>query len=195
MSTTQCSSCKESVPSYDTIYVDHGTTTSDYRPLCSRCYNRRVAGADAISFTHVRFDPVEMADADGGMHQFHFRTHLGPNACLLDAVEVKDGKARGHEFSVAGDREASPFALMAQLLARMRQGLAVRQLEDDPHAGTQIAGRRVSGRITWDKESDGRVPLVVIDGREFSWDELGRMLMTFEGWRFKLEIHDRAEDI
>jgi hypothetical protein len=28
--------------------------------------------------------------------------------------------------------------------------------------------------------------MLVIDGQEVSWDEMGRMLMTFEGWQFRL---------
>jgi hypothetical protein len=42
---------------------------------------------------------------------------------------------------------------------------------------------------------DGRVPLLVIDGREITWEEFGRMLMTFEGWQFKLEIRDMSEEL
>ena len=38
------------------------------------------------------------------------------------------------------------------------------------------------------------MPLVVIDGREISWEQFGRMLMTFEGWQFKLQIFDRSEE-
>ena len=50
------------------------------------------------------------------------------------------------------------------------------------------------GRIDWDDGEDGQVPLVVIDGREIAWDDFGRMLMTFEGWQFKLEIFDRGNE-
>jgi len=38
------------------------------------------------------------------------------------------------------------------------------------------------------------VPLVVIDGREVTWGDLGRMLMSFEGWHFELKIHDKSEE-
>jgi hypothetical protein len=58
-----------------------------------------------------------------------------------------------------------------------------------------IADFLVRGRIAWDDEHDGRLPLLVIDGREVSWEAFGRMLMTFEGWQFKLEIRDRSEEI
>jgi hypothetical protein len=35
----------------------------------------------------------------------------------------------------------------------------------------------VRGKIEWDVANDGRVPLLIIDGREITWDELGRMLI------------------
>jgi hypothetical protein len=49
--------------------------------------------------------------------------------------------------------------------------------------------------IEWDDAHDGRVPLVVVDGREITWEEFGRMLMAFEGWQFKLEIRDMSEEL
>ena len=39
------------------------------------------------------------------------------------------------------------------------------------------------------------MPLVVIDGQEVSWEQFGQMLMTFEGWQFRMEITDRSEEI
>jgi hypothetical protein len=41
----------------------------------------------------------------------------------------------------------------------------------------------------------GCLPLLVIDGKEISWEEFGRMVMTFEGWQFRFEIRDRSEAI
>ena len=51
------------------------------------------------------------------------------------------------------------------------------------------------GKIEWDDAHDGRVPLLIIDGREITWDELGRMLMSFEGWQFKLTVADKSEEL
>jgi hypothetical protein len=39
------------------------------------------------------------------------------------------------------------------------------------------------------------MPVLVIDGRDVSWEELGRMLMTFEGWQFRMVIRDRSEEV
>jgi len=52
----------------------------------------------------------------------------------------------------------------------------------------------VRGRIAWDDAHNGRLPLMVIDGQEASWEELGRMLMSFEGFHFQLDIRDKSEE-
>ncbi len=52
----------------------------------------------------------------------------------------------------------------------------------------------VRGRIEWDDAEEGRVPTVVHHGRAYSWDQLGEMMMSFEGWQFKLEIIDRSAE-
>jgi hypothetical protein len=35
---------------------------------------------------------------------------------------------------------------------------------------------------------------MIIDGREVTWKDFGRMLMTFEGFHFQLNIHDKSEE-
>lgn len=39
------------------------------------------------------------------------------------------------------------------------------------------------------------MPILIIDGREIDWDEYGRMLMSCEGWQFKLSIADKSEEL
>ena len=84
-------------------------------------------------------------------------------------------------------------ALMAKLIEKMRRSLSMSYLSDDAD-GLHIADRTACGRIDCDLEQPLRMPLVVIDGREISWEQFGRMLMTFEGWQFKLQIFDRSEE-
>lgn len=45
-------------------------------------------------------------------------------------------------------------------------------------------------QISSDPEADLRTPLLIIDGKEVSWDQFGRMLTTFEGFQFRMEIID-----
>ena len=86
------------------------------------------------------------------------------------------------------------MSLLGRLIERMRRSLSVKHLVHSEH-GAQIADQTLCGQIAWDESEDGRVPLLVIDGQEVSWDELGRMLMTFEGWQFRLAISDRSEEV
>ena len=82
------------------------------------------------------------------------------------------------------------------MVPRIRRLLAQQQLQTEPHMpGLHIADLLVRGRITWDDNEHGRVPMLVIDGGDVSWERFGRMLMGFEGWQFKLEIHDKSEEI
>jgi hypothetical protein len=74
--------------------------------------------------------------------------------------------------------------------------LGQQHLKTEPHmAGLHTADFLVQGRITWDESEEGRLPMLVIDGREISWKQFGRMVMGFEGWQFRFEIGDRSEEI
>lgn len=58
------------------------------------------------------------------------------------------------------------------------------ELQGSLHLGAQqMAGKQDSARPG------------VIDGREISWDELGRMVAAFEGWQIKLEFRDLSEEV
>jgi hypothetical protein len=53
----------------------------------------------------------------------------------------------------------------------------------------------VRAQISSDPESYEGMPLLVIDGREVSWEEFGRMLAAFEGWQFRMEIVDPSDGV
>ena len=91
----------------------------------------------------------------------------------------------------------SPLYCLAHLglLERMRRALSTKHLTEGER-GLEIADHRVvRGRIEWDDAHNGRIPLLIIDGREIGWEEFGRMLMSFEGWQFRLNIADKSEEI
>lgn len=188
-----CHSCRQVIGVYDGIH--YGSIETGYRQLCSRCFNEEVARAGELDFQHVQFDPVEMRDAAGERHEFHFRVRLLGDRVALHTFELKDGEPHGYEFQALGDPEEDLFALLGPLIERMRRALALRHLKFEKQSGWTISDLLVRGRITWDDEEDGRVPRLVIDGREVSWEQFGRMLMSFEGWQFKLEIRDTSEEV
>lgn len=189
----QCHTCRQAIAVYDGIH--YGSIETGRRDLCSRCFNEEVARSGELDFQHIEFQAVEMRDAGGELHEFHFRLHLLGDRVSLDAVELREGKPGGYEFQVIDEAEADLFALMGPLMERMRRALALQHLKHEKPFGWVIENMLVRGRISWDEEEDGRMPLLVIDGREVTWEQFGRILTGFEGWQFKLEIRDRSEEI
>jgi hypothetical protein len=160
-----------------------------------RCFNDEVAKSDGLTnFEHLKFDPIDLVDCAGKAHVFHFRIRLFGPGVALDAFELRDEHAAGYQFQVIGEPGDDLLALLGQLIDKIRRVLSHRHIVDG-ELGPQIADHGlVLGAIEWDETRGGQVPLVIIDGREITWDELGRMLMTYEGWQFKLEIRDKSEE-
>ena len=183
-----------SFSSYD--IVNYGSMESGYRHLCSQCFNKEVAeSAGLTGFDSARFEPVGLADSAGEVREFHFRTYLFGTGVALDAFELCDGHPSGYHFQIIGDPEEDLLVLLGRLIEKMRRALSTKHLTNGEH-GLQISNERVvRGRVEWDDARHGSVPLLIIDGREISWDEFGHMLMSFEGGQFKLTIADNSEEL
>lgn len=137
---------------------------------------------------------VALADCTGEAHVFHFRTRLFGPGVALDAFELRDGHPAGYQFQIIGDPQGDLLVLLGRLIEKIRRALSIRHVKDG-ELGLQIADHQVvQGRIEWDAVQDGRVPLLVVDGREITWEEFGRMMLTCEGWQFRLEIRDKSEE-
>jgi hypothetical protein len=191
---TRCHTCARAIAGFESVH--YGSMEGGYRDLCNRCFSEEVAAAGDVDFSHVQFEPLELADAAGTVHRFHFEVRLLGDRVSLEAFELVNGDPSGYQFQVLGDAEDDLFELMGQMVPRIRRLLAQQHLKTEPHMpGLHIADLLVRGRITCDDEEDGRVPMLVIDGKEISWERFGRMLMGFEGWHFRLEIKDRSEEV
>ena len=189
-----CEGCGVVTPGYDT--VNYGSIEKGYRRLCTLCFNAEVAKMSGLDyFENIRLEPVGIADSSGKLHQFHFQTRLLGGIVSLAAFELKDGDPVGYRFQLVGDPEDDLFSLLGRLVQKIRQTLSVQHIKKVKGHGLQIADDTVRGRIEWDESEDGRVPLVVVDGQEISWEDLGKMMMCFEGWQFKLKIIDPSDDV
>ena len=189
----RCEECGEVTPGYDTVH--YGSMDNGYRQLCTRCFNAAVAELHGLDdFENIRLDPIGLTDCAGEEHQFHFQTRLLGGILSLEAFELHEGNPGGYQFQLIGDPEDELFALLGKLIQRIRKGLSVKHVQDSAH-GLQIVDETLRGRIEWDDDEDGRVPLMVVDGREISWEAFGQMLMSREGWQFKLEIVDPSDEV
>ena len=96
--------------------------------------------------------------------------------------EGKDG--RGYFF-----REfdaISPYLALGRLRGRIYEALATRHIEEHEPGNFQTTHRTVRGRISYD---DGQVAFV-IDGQLLTLEQFGKMVATFEGFEFRLDIAD-----
>ena len=192
MQTIQCEGCGSITPSHDITH--YGSIDQGYRKLCSLCFNADVAERWGLEeFENIRLESIGITDAAGETRQFHFRTHLLGHIVSLEAFEVREGIPAGYQFQIVGDPENDLFALLGRMIEKIRRALSTKHIEDGTY-GLQISDQLVRGSIDSDLSSDDRTPLLVIDGREVTWEEFGRMLMTFEGWQFKLELFDRSDE-
>lgn len=188
----RCSSCDCQVAAYEGVYVSDGKTGGF---LCFRCNNEQMSRAAGVDFDHPVFHPMTLEDSDGEEHTFHFQTRLIGRRVGINAREIRAGVPRGYAFSVQGDLEDSPPALFTRLVGRIHRELRRRHLEPGGQGRYTVSGdHTLRGRITWNDETDGQVPCIVIDGKELSWNEFGNMLMAFEEFHFKLELFEGSEE-
>jgi hypothetical protein len=95
----------------------------------------------------------------------------------------------GYRLALVGAHDADVGWLFVQLRRMLREAIAQRYLERAGHRdGWIMRGMEVEGRLVWRDERPGYD--VVVDGRRLSWEEFGAALEPFEGWTFRLSMHD-----
>jgi hypothetical protein len=187
-----CVGCGQRTPDYDTIQL--GSPELGYRLLCSQCFNKEMAELDGNDkFEHIKINPVPLVDCDGGIHQFHFRTHLFGPGVALDAFELQDGEPAGYSFRIIGNPEEDLLVMLGRLIEKISRALSVKHLVASD-LGIHIANQSVQGSIESDEAEDGSIPVLIIDGQQVTWKDFGRMLMSFEGWQFRMKIRDKSEE-
>lgn len=182
-----CGRCHKVLQPYETISV------AGVGVRCYPCFNEETSARMGVNFDHTPLEPVTVTDSAGVEHTFEFRSMLVATGHALHAREALAAGREGYEFAVLGDFEATVWDLFRVLYERIRRSLATRHIERG-ELGWQITNaHRLVGRICWDPDRGGEVPLLVVDGRPCTWDEIGRMLMSFEGFTLRAEIQDRIE--
>lgn len=185
-----CGSCGAPIEPFETI------TVTGEGERCYACFNRAIADRLGVAFDDTPLQPIVMADADGIPHTFKIRSRLAATGLVMEALEVTtDGRpgASGYQFQVLGDHEADAWGLFRHLYAKMRREMVVRHVERTD-LGWQIGLEpRLVGRIEWEPDTGGAAPLLIVDGKAFTWEQVGRMLMSFEGFTLHARIEDSIE--
>jgi hypothetical protein len=184
----RCGMCGKVLRPYDSISV------TDVGERCYRCFNEELADRLGIDFDNTPIAPIVVADADGVRHRFEIRSMLVGTGHAMYAREVRSRDAAGgYRFEILGDHETDAHDLFTRLRERIRQGLSVRHVQQTEHGWQLTPAHRLSGVIEWDPETEGELPLLIVDGRTFTWDQIGRMLMTFEGFTLNAIVEDTMQ--
>ena len=148
-----------------------------------------------IGFENITFNPITLKDSDEVEHSFNFQTRLIGYQVIIEAKEQLSNDDEGYHFSVLGDADDDLFDLFKVLFERMRRALRKKHIQPCQINKYRITDQDTArGYIMGNREGDRGRPLLVIDGKEIEWHEFGRMLSTYEGFNFKLEIFDKTEE-
>jgi len=129
--------------------------------------------------------PVRQAftDCSGQTRHFvisYFRASLG------FGVQAEEQGKDGQGFFFREFDATSPYLALGRLRARIRKALATRHIEQSEPGHFQATHQTVRGRISY---CDGEVAFI-IDGQLLTLPQFGKMVETFEGFEFRLDIRD-----
>ena len=110
----------------------------------------------------------------------YFHTSLG------FGVQAEEEGKEGQGFFFREFDATSPYLALSRLQRRIRKSLATRHVEQHEPGDFQATHQTVRGRISY---SEGEVAFV-IDGQLLTLTQFGKMVETFEGFEFRLEIQD-----
>lgn len=193
MHEARCERCGKSIKQSVHITDDKGQNYI----LCRDCNNAMVAERLGIN-NFVDFTRnYRVKDIDGEEHVFEISKEIFFMGVQWRAVEIKNGEIEGYQFAVYAGLDDDSVEGLQKLYEKINNGLSRKYIEKKEFQGQtlySLIDDKVAGRIEWDDQYDGRIPRLIIDGKPYTWEQLGNMLMGYEGWNFHLKIVEAGED-
>ena len=121
-------------------------------------------------------------DCAGQEHAFIISIFPVSFGTALHALE--EGKDQGYSF-----RQFDPtshYLALGRLRGRIRQALSTRHIEQREPGNFQATHQTLRGRISYASNEVG----FVIDGQFLTLQQFGKMVETYEGFEFRLDILD-----
>lgn len=164
------------------------------QPLCMDCYNALMAKEFDVDLPALP-KTFSATDSHGVKHMFDIERHITGTAILLTATEQR---THGYEFSVDGPLDADQNLLFKQLKEKTQQNVLKTYLDKgvfpDGTSYTYIKDDQLKGMLDYD-ETDSGLPLVIIDGKPYTWEEVGRFVQAFEGFHISIVMTDAADAV
>lgn len=146
----------------------------------------------------VKLNPLieafSVKDVDGNSRIFDIKQRLDSLGIFLEAEETVD---YGYRFAVHGELDCDQKELLNRLIDKVKHGVKTSNLKHSHIPNGQqtegIAKDQVVGRLDYDESNV--TPLIVIDGKPYTWEQLGQMVSSFEGFQIQMKFFDMTDDV
>lgn len=191
----KCQWCGENCKGYGMVVL-HVKEEEPSQKICSDCFNGYMAEMLEVEDYEDYEQELIFKDCDGIDHCFQINKKIFPTGIFWEAVELLDENNVGYLFKTHQDHDEDSKVALKRLYAKIEKGLSKKFIVKKSSCGHEynsLIDDKADGRIEWDDNYDGHIPRFIIDGKGYSLEELGKMLMTYEGWNFKLEVIEPTE--
>ena len=163
--------------------------------LCLDCFNKIISTDLGVELEEQPLT-VSIPDNQGVMRNFNIEKMILPNGIFLEA---KEDISYGYTFSVHGELDEDQHLLFQKLIHKVKHRISKQYLNHEVSPITNqeqisMVEHEVVGTIDSDENNED-VPLLIIDGRPYEWNEFGKILTINEGCQFQLKVLDFTEDI
>lgn len=198
----RCGRCGTTVPAHEIITIERGSI-SPAEHICNDCNNQSIAGRMGVNYIPLRKKTLTITDNKGALRQFSLTQVIestGIGIIAKEVVEVAGNNTPGYRFSIHGDFQEKQNDILERLTQKIKKNTSAQYISTRKFAGHSIStvnGFKVAGRLE-PSESGGdsnSLPVFVVDGKAYTWEELGRILKRFEGFQFKFDFLEMTEDL
>ncbi|MBN8193812.1 hypothetical protein JI667_16810 [Bacillus sp. NTK074B] len=166
------------------------TSEQDVKKFCVTCYNHMMELELGVNLDAM-VQSFTVEDYEGNKRTFNVHRRLDPLGIFLKAHE---NTIHGYQFAVHGELNCDQKELFNLLMDKVIQRVHSPSLKlhrfPNGHQQEVIATDQVIGRVEYDEMSNGNTPLIILDGKPYTLEQLGQMVTSFEGFQMKIKWLD-----
>ncbi|QSS99763.1 hypothetical protein IMZ31_17120 [Pontibacillus sp. ALD_SL1] len=169
-------------------------TSDRQKEFCGSCYNEMVSEEMGIKLEGIP-EEVVARDYCDTKRTFNVQQRLYPNGIFLEAAENRE---YGYQFAVHGELECNHSELFQRLIDKVKRGVATQWIEEKEFPNGQqyhsLIEDQAVGFVDYNGVSSSG-PMLVIDGRPYTWEQFGEIVKTYEGSQFVMKFFDETDDV
>jgi hypothetical protein len=194
----RCGRCGTKVSANEIIIIERGSI-SPAEHICYDCNNQAIAGRMHVNYIPLKNKTLAVTDGKGNERVFSLKQVIHNTGIGILAEEATESGLPGYRFSILGSFDEKQADILEKLTQKIKRNTSAQYISTRKFAGnsiTTINGFKVAGRLeTNTNENTNGLPVFYVDGKAYTWEELGNILKRFEGFQFKLDFMEMTEDL